>query len=336
MYKNSSEKEDNFWVSYADLMAGLLFVFILLIALIVVKYIYTQNTLENSEDKNSELVLKLKTTQDLYSKSLEKIFQLENNLNIVLNELDTSSLIQLELDEEIQKVKEEKENLENILQDIVKLFIEIDEKQQKSLDEIIIKEQEILKLQNDFQIVKDKLNSLSGIKFELISKISQKLTNSIQIDKKSGAIKFSSNILFDKNSFTLKELSKKELKDVLKNYFDLLLKDEEINRYIENIIIEGYTDSDGSYLTNLFLSQRRALSVMQFLYEEKIVEAELLNSFVSSSGKSSSNLIYDENGVEDKDASRRIEIKFTIKNEAAIKELQNYLKRDLDENENKQ
>ena len=30
------------------------------------------------------------------------------------------------------------------------------------------------------------------------------------------------------------------------------------------------------------------------------------------------------------------EIKFTIKNEAAIKELQNYLKRDLDENENKQ
>ncbi|NLN13378.1 MAG: chemotaxis protein, partial [Arcobacter skirrowii] len=37
MYKNSSEKEDNFWVSYADLMAGLLFVFILLIALIVVK-----------------------------------------------------------------------------------------------------------------------------------------------------------------------------------------------------------------------------------------------------------------------------------------------------------
>ena len=75
MYKNSSEKEDNFWVSYADLMAGLLFVFILLIALIVVKYIYTQNTLENSEDKNSELVLKLKTTQDLYSKSLEKIFQ---------------------------------------------------------------------------------------------------------------------------------------------------------------------------------------------------------------------------------------------------------------------
>ena len=57
------------------------------------------------------------------------------------------------------KVKEEKENFENILQDIVKLFIEIDEKQQKSLDEIIIKRARDFKLKNDFQIVKDKLNS---------------------------------------------------------------------------------------------------------------------------------------------------------------------------------
>ena len=45
---------------------------------------------------------------------------------------------------------------------------------------------------------------------------------------------------------------------------------------------------------------------------------------VNSSGRSFSNLIY-KNGVEDKDNSRRIEIKFTVKNENAIKELQNFL-----------
>ena len=39
---------------------------------------------------------------------------------------------------------------------------------------------------------------------------------------------------------------------------------------------------------------------------------------------SSSDLIY-KDGAEDKDASRRIEIKFIIKNEEAVKELQNYL-----------
>jgi chemotaxis protein MotB len=34
-----------------------------------------------------------------------------------------------------------------------------------------------------------------------------------------------------------------------------------------------------------------------------------------------------QNGIEDKNASRRIEIKFRIKNETAIKELQNYLEK---------
>ena len=45
MYKKNEKnknQEENFWVSYADLMAGLLFVFILVIASIVIKYLYTQ------------------------------------------------------------------------------------------------------------------------------------------------------------------------------------------------------------------------------------------------------------------------------------------------------
>ena len=103
-----------------------------------------------------------------------------------------------------------------------------------------------------------------------------------------------------------------------------LLDDKEIRKYIHGITIEGHTNSDGSYLSNLELSQQRALEVMQFLYESNTINKDLLNKYVSSSGKSSSDLIY-KDGAEDKDASRRIEIKFIIKNEEAVKELQNYL-----------
>ncbi|MEA1916467.1 MAG: OmpA family protein, partial [Campylobacterota bacterium] len=39
-----------------------------------------------------------------------------------------------------------------------------------------------------------------------------------------------------------------------------------------------------------------------------------------------SNLIYKADGSEDKDASRRIEIKFSIKNDKGIKELEKFLK----------
>ena len=171
------------------------------------------------------------------------------------------------------------------------------------------------------------IKSLTGIKINVITKLKEKLGKSINIDEKSGAIKFSSNILFDQGAYKLKDESKKELNQVLKKYLTTLLDDKEIRKYIHGITIEGHTNSDGSYLSNLELSQQRALEVMQFLYESNTINKDLLNKYVSSSGKSSSDLIF-KDGVEDKDASRRIEIKFIIKNEEAVKELQNYLGQD--------
>ena len=98
-----------------------------------------------------------------------------------------------------------------------------------------------------------------------------------------------------------------------------------MRKFIESITIEGHTNSDGTYLSNLALSQQRALAVMQFLYDSNIIDKDLLSTYVNSSGRSSSDLILDKDGIEDKDASRRIEIKFAIKNEEAVKELQNFL-----------
>ncbi|OCL87609.1 putative lipoprotein YiaD precursor [Aliarcobacter thereius] len=345
MYKKNEEKEENFWISYADLMAGLLFVFILIVALIVIKYIHTENTLVNSEDRNSKLINKLKdieTTnlelieqikniEKLYSQTLKSLENSDENLKIVLNELENQYNQNLQKEEELESINILNEKLLANLSESSKLNQDLESKLDRSLEEIILKDQNILKLKDEFELAKDKIKKLGGIKLELISKIKLKLKDAVNIDEKSGAIKFSSNILFDKNSFALKNESKKELNGALKRYFDVLLKDEDIKKYIETITIEGYTDSDGTYLTNLYLSQKRALSVMQFLYDENIVEKELLNSFVSSSGKSSSNLVYDSKSIEDKDASRRIEIKFTIKNEEAIKELQDYFKKSENE-----
>ena len=49
---NNDNNNTNFWISYADLMAGLLFVFILLIGAIIVKY-----SLLESESKILERIL---------------------------------------------------------------------------------------------------------------------------------------------------------------------------------------------------------------------------------------------------------------------------------------
>jgi chemotaxis protein MotB len=75
----------------------------------------------------------------------------------------------------------------------------------------------------------------------------------------------------------------------------------------------------------LELSQKRALEVMKFLYKNNPKHADLFRKYLSASGRSYAHIILGKDGLEDKDASRRIEIKFRIKNEQAINELKNFL-----------
>ncbi|AXX88876.1 chemotaxis protein [Arcobacter suis] len=331
MYNNEQKNEENFWISYADLMAGLLFVFILVLGAIVIKYVYSQNNLEKEKQALNQ------SQEELINKNevLNKLNTLIKNLEAEKSELSTQLS---KSNETINLNNEELQKLKDVL-----LGYELKDKEQTTelenrQNQITLKDSELTVLLNklleqekahqktveEFDITKAKIKTLTGIKLNVITKLKEKLGKSINIDEKSGAIKFSSNILFDQGAYKLKEESKKELNGILKNYITTLLEDKEIRKYIHGITIEGHTNSDGSYLSNLQLSQQRALEVMQFLYESNNINKDLLNKYVSSSGKSSSDLIY-KDGVEDKDNSRRIEIKFIIKNEEAVKELQNYL-----------
>ena len=335
MYKKNEKnknQEENFWVSYADLMAGLLFVFILVIASIVIKYLYTQHSLEDSEDAKSKLFYELAKTKNMYEKSLEDLKDANQKIVLSNKEIEKLKALLLEYDINIKDEKSKNDSLSLALNDSSNQIALKDEELKLLADKLLVQTQIHQKMVEEFDIAKLKIKTLTGIKLNVIAKLKEKLGNSIHVDEKSGAIKFSSNILFDQNSYILKEEAKKELSSVLKNYLSLLLDDKEISKYIENITIEGHTNSDGTYLANLLLSQQRALAVMQFLYESNIVDKKLLSTFVNSSGRSSADLILDKKGVEDKDASRRIEIKFNIKNEEAIKEIQNYLDK---QNENR-
>ncbi|RBQ32599.1 chemotaxis protein [Arcobacter sp. FW59] len=330
--KNKSQ-EENFWISYADLMAGLLFVFILVIASIVIKYIYTQHSLEDSEDAKSKLFYELAKAKNLYEESLAKIDDANKRIILSSNEIEKLKALLLEYELTIKDEKSTNDSLNLALSDSTNQINLKDEELKLLADKLLVQTQIHQKMVEEFDIAKLKIKTLTGIKLNVIAKLKEKLGNSINVDEKSGAIKFSSNILFDQNSYILKEESKKELSSVLKNYLSVLFEDKDISKYIENITIEGHTNSDGTYLSNLLLSQQRAMSVMQFLYESNIVDKKLLSTFVNSSGRSSADLILDKKGIEDKDASRRIEIKFTIKNEEAIKEIQNYLDK---QNENRE
>ena len=341
MYNKEQKNDENFWISYADLMAGLLFVFILVIGAIVIKYLYTQNTLEKEKAALNQSQEELINKNEVLTKLNDLLKKIEDEKSQLVNQLSKSDEALALNNQELQKLKDLLLNYELKEKEQVETTNKLTSELEVSKNSITLKDQELTVLLNrlleqekahqktveEFDITKAKIKSLTGIKINVITKLKEKLGKSINIDEKSGAIKFSSNILFDQGAYKLKDESKKELSQVLKKYLTTLLEDKEIRKYIHGITIEGHTNSDGSYLSNLELSQQRALEVMQFLYESNTINKDLLNKYVSSSGKSSSDLIF-KDGVEDKDASRRIEIKFIIKNEEAVKELQNYLGQD--------
>ncbi|MBS4235051.1 OmpA family protein [Campylobacter vulpis] len=308
--KNNKE-EGNFWIAYADLMAGLLFIFILLIGAIVVKYVLTQSDLraikENLNTQEANLELSKQALKDKES----IVFQLSKELNSTATSLSLIHSQKTELENNISALSK---NLKN----------NIDEKDRQILillNQIELKEKELKAVQQDFKEAKEKVENLSFIRENLSKELQKKLDENISIDQKTGAISLPAEVLFDKDSFILKDEAKMSLKKILSGYLTGILDDENISKNIENIIIEGHTDSDGSYIYNLDLSQKRAYEVMSFIYS--FYKDERLQKLLMASGRSFSVPIL-KNGVEDKDLSRRIEIKFSLKNDIALEELENF------------
>ncbi len=110
-------------------------------------------------------------------------------------------------------------------------------------------------------------------------------------------------------------------------YVNTLLSNRNIADHLDKIIIEGHTDSDGGYLYNLELSQRRAYAVMNYLLKLDYIKKHNIKTKLVASGRSYLDPIM-ANGVEDKEASRRIEIKFRLTNEDAMYEIERILDAD--------
>jgi len=368
MFYNDNKNEDtNFWLSYADLMAGLLFVFILLIGAIVVKSIVLksnldskENSLENSlsllllrdtevqklkkllalrtaelKDKNGELIisrdaLKLKTEElinlnnILLSQNM-KIDDFNNKIIIMQNLLDESNATLSEQNIKIQDYESKVLILSNTLtskEDALELK---DRELLSLLRTIEAKETKYDALIAKLQAQKTKIKSLTGIKIRVIAELKQSLGKNVEIDARSGSLRLSSNILFDKGSALLKEASKKELKKVFINYIGALTSNRNIKEHLERIVIEGHTDSDGGYLFNLNLSQQRAYAVMNYLLTLEFTKKNNIKPLLVASGRSYLDTIYYKNGKENKYASRRIEIKFRLKNDDSMNEIDRIL-----------
>lgn len=146
-----------------------------------------------------------------------------------------------------------------------------------------------------------------------------------EIDSVELVIRFKEpSMLFDYNQSVIKP----QFKDILTEFFPRyiqVLNSERFRDNIEEIRIEGHTDSSGDYFYNMKLSQDRTRSVLEYgigLLSNQDMYNWVIEK-VTANGLSSSKPILDFDGEENMDASRRVEFRVKTDAEKKIDEIIN-------------
>lgn len=144
-----------------------------------------------------------------------------------------------------------------------------------------------------------------------------------EVDPMTGDIKISDLELFEVGSYNLSPKGKEYLNKLVPIYINTIFSKEELISEIENIIIQGHTDSqsfsgikdpDIQYLKNMELSLQRANSVAAYMFNTDIDKQynQKLKKILVVEGKSYSEPILTD-GKEDYNKSRRVEMRLKVK-----------------------
>ena len=347
--RRRNRKEDggfNVWRSYSDMMAGvvLLFVLIMCVTLFQAQKNYTEKMAEQEEririqDEYAEEMAKkqeeLAEQDAMLADQQEKLEEQNLSLDEMQAALDQQARIlaqkQATLEEQETVLAQQRSTMENQQNKLQSQETKIKE-QQAAIDaqkeRLSTQASEIAAKTRQLEEKQAQIDRIVGVKAEVIEALQKEFAASnvdVQIDAQTGAMMLDAKVMFDYDSAQLSEAGKAVLRQVLPIYCRVLLSDK-FKDNIAEIMIDGYTDTDGTYEYNLELSQMRALAVSQYLLE---IEGQFLNAnnsqtlkqILTVSGHSWNNPILDAQGNIDKEASRRVEVKFRLKDEEMIEEL---------------
>ncbi len=204
------------------------------------------------------------------------------------------------------------------------------EELQAAYNAIAAKQEEVDATQEELRATKSQLQDIVGVRTDIIRALQESLDgSSMTVDAQNGSITFSSDVLFRYNSAVLTENSKNTLREVIPTYLSVLLQ-ADYRPYIAEIIVEGHTDTEGGYASNMELSFARANAVATFCQNSKngLTDDQItaLQNVLTVNGRSYSSPVYKEGTSEvDMAASRRVEIKFRLKEDEMIEKINEVL-----------
>ena len=292
-----SRDSGSYWISYSDMMAGMLFTFALILFMAVYQLV----------DLQQKKTIELETKEAQLSTQQSLLIDQEAQLKDKEELLATTTLM---LQEQQKELDENRTALTAAQQSL-------------SLQQSKIEEQAALLAAQQTEIDK-----LIGLRSRIIEELRDELRREnldAVVDRNTGAIAFTGAVLFDTNRNELKDSGKALLNAFLPVYIRTLMS-EENEGYVGEIIIEGHTDTSGSYLHNLALSQERALAVAEYclgpeMTELTSAEKQMLQRILTANGRSYADPVYKADGTVDMEASRRVVFKFRMKDSEMIDQM---------------
>lgn len=302
-----SRDTGEYWISYSDMLSSLLLVFMLAVTFSIYQY---YSLLEIKTKELNAQKAELDQSQIVLAKREE---ELETTRVTLVGKEKELANVQIQLDRQ-------KDDLH-----AAQTALKTREEEQATLQLQLAAQQEVLGNQQK------QIDELLGLRTAIIKDLSQALADaniSANVDKQTGDILLDSRLLFETGRDQLAEAGREELRRLIPVYLKVLLRPE-YRDYVAEIIIEGHTDSKGSYTFNLQLSQQRALSVATFCLEMQELTPDqraLLENILTAKGRSYADRILNADGSENMEASRRVEIKFRLKDSEMIQRMNEILK----------
>ena len=357
--RQSGEK-NSFWLSFSDLMSALVLVIILVLFYILYQYFLMYDDYEERRDQMVVLQASLEQSEEDIAAQQAALTAAQEDLTAAQTELDekTAALTTAQADllsaqDELTAAQEDLAVQQMLLQaaqaaadktqeeldaqeaQLQVTLAQLDEQQaqlEAQQSQMAAQQSQIAEQQSQLEQQQKQIEDLVGVRTQIIADLSSALREadiSATVDPTSGAIALASDVLFATGESQLTDEGRSRIDAFLPVYLDVLFS-EEYRGYVSEIIIEGHTDSVGSYISNLLLSQQRAYNVASYVLADGypyISEEtrEHLRQVTTANGRSESDLIYDADGTENQSASRRVVFKFRLTDEQMVAQLQSIL-----------
>ena len=319
----SSEGEQGFWPSYADMMSAVALILFFLMLLSYIQNLITGNNLRSTQEALAETRITLADTQDVLSLTLREVQDAEDDLAKITIDLDEARLL-------LSRQQDDLAAQDKLLADQEKLLGEQEAKLGEQ--EALIGEQEdyLKAAGEEISAMRTQMQTIAVLRLSILEQIRDSMIRVMGGDAgkvsigSNGNIILSEGILFDLGSSAIKKEAAPAL-DQLIEVFAKFLSDDENAKYVDSIVISGHTDAIGSDQTNRVLSTDRANAVLSYLMDKDGGKLDDYARFFCAAGYGKTRPVADNDTEAGRAANRRIEISIILRDDTVMEIVDSYL-----------